>query len=214
MSDYQEKGLLPLDVFAPFYEVVLWLHFQGVWENRIGNAIIIVSKNKICKISELSLISLAVMFVLFVALSVLRLLIYFIISWRSTWEKLKDKPELQFFFIATMLGWNLYFMIAFISGSPILWLNGAVLLYWGIPSVVMILEKILFKINIVLLSFYIILPSSTRVILTLWTFLFHYKGLTTSQIFLLLHKCVSFRFPKNSLLLFRKSITHKFIYLA
>ena len=42
--------------------------------------------------------------VLCVALFVLRLLISFMISSRSTWEKLKEKPELQIFFIAIRLG--------------------------------------------------------------------------------------------------------------
>ena len=109
----------------------------------------IIPKTKSPKISEFSLISLVGMSVLRLALFVLRLVIFFMISSRSTGKKLKDKPELQLFFIATMLGWNLYFMIAFISGSPILWLTGSVSLYWEITRVVVILEKNSFKIDAV-----------------------------------------------------------------
>ena len=89
--------------------------FQGVWKNGIGNAIIIIFKNKFQKISEFSLIRFVGMPVLCMALFVLRLLISFMTSSRSTWEKPKDKPKLQVFFFPTMLGWNPFFVIAFTS---------------------------------------------------------------------------------------------------
>ena len=143
----------------------------------------------------------------------------FIISWRSIWEKLKDKAELQFFFIATMLGWNLYFVIAFISGLTILWLTGSVSLHCGIPSVAMILKKNLFEIDAVFLSFSIILSFSTRwfshynfIIFPIT--LFDNKGLTIPQNSLLSDKYVSLTLPKNSLLLFCKNLTHSFFWLT
>ena len=94
------------------------------------------------------------MSLLFVALFVLGLIISFTISSRSTWDKLKDKPELQFSVIAILPGWSLYFMIAFISGSAMLWLTGSISLYWGIPSVFMTLEKNSLKTCSVFIVFY------------------------------------------------------------
>ena len=55
---------------------------------------------------------------------------FFTISLCLTWKKLKDKLELQFSFIAITLGWNLYFIDAFISGSPRLWPTGSVCYIW------------------------------------------------------------------------------------
>ena len=149
-----------------------------------------------------------------VALFAFRLLISFKILSRSTWEKLKDKPALQFFFIATKLWWNLYFMIAFISGSPVLWcLTGSFSLYWGIRSVVMILEKNSFEADAVVLPFSKILSSSTKAIFSLQTTSFDSKGLTTHQYVLLSHK-LSQLDSQKTLLLFRESVTHKFLYLT
>ena len=90
------------------------------------------------------------------------------ISSRSTGKKLKDKPDLQLYFIAIILMWNLYFLIAFISGSLILWLTGSVSLYWEIPSVIMILEINSFKTDSVFLSFSIMLSSSFSYYLNLF----------------------------------------------
>ena len=115
--------------------------FQGVRKNRTENAIIIVSKNKISKNIRIFLNKFSGYVCALCGFICLKVINFFIISWLSTWKNLKDKAELQFFFIVSMLGWNLYFMIALISGSPILWLTGSVSLYWRIPSVVMILEK-------------------------------------------------------------------------
>ena len=53
--------------------------------------------------------------------------------------------------------------------------------------------------------------SMGRVIFSLETTLFDDEGLTTPQNFLLLHKFVSFRLPKSSLLLFHESVAHKFL---
>ena len=96
--------------------------FQRVLENRRGNAIIIISRKKtnkkFPKIPESSLIRFVGMSVLCVTLSGMRLSIYVMISSRSTLEKLKDKPKLQFFFVAIVLGLNLYFITAVISGLP------------------------------------------------------------------------------------------------
>ena len=64
------------------------------------------------------------------------------------------------------------------------------------------------------LSFSTILSSSKRVSFSLKTTFRDNKGLTTPQDFLLLHKYSSFRLPKNVILLFRKSVTHKFLFLT
>ena len=103
------------------------------------------------EISEFFLISFVGMPLLCVALFALRLLISSMISSYSTWEKAKDKLELQFSFITTMLVRNLYFIIAFISGLPMMWLPGSFSLYWGIPRFVMILKKNSFQTDAVFL---------------------------------------------------------------
>ena len=128
---------------------------------------------------------------------------------RSTWEKLKGKPQLQFSFIAIRLGWNLYFIIAFISESPMSWLTSSVSLYWGIPRFVMILEKNSFRTDAMLLSFSKMLSSSSRVMFSSEITLFDNKGLTTPQDFLWSHKCFSFIFPKKFSLFDNLSISLK-----
>ena len=65
-----------------------------------------------------------------------------------------------------------------------------------------------------ILSFSVILSSSTRVIFSLKTTLFDNKCLTTAKNVLVSYKFFSLRFPKNYLLLFRKSVTHKFLCLT
>ena len=67
------------------------------------------------------------------------------------------------------------------------------------------LEKKLFKTVADFLSF------STRIIFSLETTLFDNRGFTTLENFLFSHKFFSLRFPKSSLSLFRKSVTHKFV---
>ena len=153
---------LPIYSFCIFF--MNWFNdyiFQGVWKNRIRNGIIIISKNnipqniwffhnKFCGYAT--------------ALFVISLSNSFMISSLSTWYKPKEKSELQFFFIAVMLGWNLYIMIAFINGLLMLWLIGFVSLYWRIHSFIMMLEKTSFNTDAVFLPFSTILSSSTKVI--------------------------------------------------
>ena len=193
---------LPIYSFCIFF--MNWFNdyiFQGVWKNRIRNGIIIISENnipqniwffhnKFCGYAN--------------ALFVISLSNSFMISSLSTWYKPKEKSELQFFFIAVMLGWNLYIMIAFINGLLMLWLIGFVSLYWRIHSFIMMLQKTSFNTDAVFLPFSTILSSSTKVIFWFETFLFDSKGLSTPQNFLLSHKSVSFKLPRNFLLLFRK----------
>lgn len=149
--------------------------------------------------SEFSLINLVGISVLWVALFVLGLLISFMISFHSIWEKLKHKFELHVFFVAFMLGWDLYFTVAFISELSMLWPSGSVSLYWGLPNCRSFL------------SLSTMLLSSTRVIISLETTLFGNRGFTALQNFLLSHKFLSSRFPKYSLLLLQKSVTYKFL---
>ena len=52
-----------------------------------------------------------------------------------------------------MLGWNLYFITALISGSQTFRFTGSVSLHWGILRVVMILQKNSFKTDAVFLTF-------------------------------------------------------------
>ena len=58
------------------------------------------------------------------------------------------------------------------------------------------------------------MSPSKRVIFSSKATFYINKGLTTPQDFLLSHKCASFILPKKSLLIFRKSVTHKFLCLT
>ena len=138
---------------------------------------------------------------------ILRLIVSFMISSCSTWERLREKPELQSSLLGIMIWWHLYFIIAFISGSPMLYLTGFISLYWGIPGFVIILEKNLFKTDPVFLSFCTMLPSST-------TF-FYNKGLSTPQRFYYYTRFSHWDYKKkNCVLPFHKSVTHKFLCLT
>ena len=87
---------------------------EGFWKNRIGNAIIIISKEKMSKNIRVFLNKFCGHVCALCDFICLKLLT-FIISSHLTWEKLKDKPELQLSFIAIMLGWSLYFIIYFMT---------------------------------------------------------------------------------------------------
>ena len=76
------------------------------------------------------------------------------------------------------------------------------------------LEKNSFKTLAVSLSLFIILSHSTIVTFSFGIILFDNNGLTTLQKFLLSQTFFSFKLLKNYLLLFRKSVTHKFLCLV
>ena len=130
-----------------------------------------------------------------VALFVLSLFISFMISPRSTWEKLKEKLVTHFSFIAIMLGCSLYLIIVFINGSSIFWLTGSPSVYCGIPRLVVMFEKKSLRTVAVFLSFSTMLSFSTRVVFSLETTLFDNTGLTTPQHFLLSHNFYLLRLP-------------------
>ena len=79
------------------------------------------------------------------------------------------------------------------------------------PKFFIIFEKKLLKTVAVFLSFHTMLLSSMRVTFPLETTLSDKIGFTTLQNVLLSHNFFSSRFPKYSLLIFRKSVTHKFL---
>ena len=77
-----------------------------------------------------------------------------------------------------------------------------------------ILEKNIFKTLAVSLSLFIILSPSRAVILSFEIILFDNNGLPSFQNFSLLQTLFSFKLLHYSLLLFRKSVTHKFLCLV
>ena len=89
-----------------------------------------------------------------------------------------------------------------------IWLN------CGMLRLVATLEKNSFKTLAVSFPLLIILSPSTIVIFSFETILFDNNGLTTPQNFFLLQTFFLFKLLKYSLLLFRKSVTHKFLCLV
>ena len=149
-----------------------------------------------------------------VALFDCNIIISFRISTFSTNEKLKLDVEVQFSLMAIILGCALYFTVALMTASLIfsdflsVWFN------CGMLRLVTILAKNSFKNLAVLLSLLMILSPSTIVIFSFEIILFDNNGLTTLQNFLLSQTFFSFKLLKYSLLLFHKSVTHKFLCLV
>ena len=158
----------------------LWTGVMNAFFREFGIIELETQLLKFPKITECSLMSFLGMSVLCATLFVLRLLISFKISSRSTWEKLRNSR------VAIFLFCNYARVKPIFYDCFHLWLTGSISSYWGIPRVIMILEKILFKTDAMLLSCSTILSSSTKVILSLETTLFDNKSLTTPPKFLII----------------------------
>ena len=142
------------------------------------------------------------------------ILISFRKSTFSTNEKLKLDLQVQFYLMAIILGWALYFTMALMTESLIfsdvrsIWLN------CGMLRLVTTLEKDSFKTLAFSLSLLMILLPSTIVIYSFEIILFDNNGLSTLQNFLLPQTYFSFKLLKYPPLLFRKSVTHRFLGLV
>ena len=162
--------------------------------------------------SEFSLINLVGMSVFCVALFTFKFFISFKISSLSTNEKLKRVLELQFSLIAVMLGWTLYLTIAPITGSLMEAYIGSSSLYCGIFRFWIIVEKKLFKTLAVSLSFFKILVLSTSCHFTGHNFV-RQQWFNYFPKFFIIAYIFYTQILIYSLLLFPKSVAHKFLCL-
>ena len=144
-----------------FYDCI----FQGVWKNRIGNAVIIVFKNKISKNIIIFLNNFSGYVCALRGFICLKVLNFFHDFITFSLGETKRQTRVTIFLYSNYARVEPIFHDCFHH-----WITYAMTdlfhLYWGILSVVMIRENS-FKIYAVFLSFTIILSSSTRVILSL-----------------------------------------------
>ena len=127
--------------------------FQGVRKNRTGNAIIIVSKNKNSKNIRIFLNILSGYVCALCGFICLKVINFFHNFMTFNLRETKRQTRVTVFLYCNYARVEPIFHDCFHQRIPILWFTSSVSLYWGMPGVVMILEKNSFKIDAAFLSF-------------------------------------------------------------